>query len=566
MKCFLATGRPGSARRVIIAVFSTLLVAAVLSLAGCGEDDRPEQQVPGAAAAEEVTDTPVPVSTAVRTDLDETLEITGTAEANDEVDVVAEVSGKVSRVYADVGDYVNRGSTLVRVDTEVAAAQRDQASASVQSARAAFRQAQEALQLTEDTTASNVRQAEVGVATARERLQQAKASLRLTEAQVNNAVEQAQTGVRTAQTRLEEVRSGARQQERRQAEARVRQAKASLQLAEQTYNRHQRLFEGGVIAEQRLDQVQTEYEVAQENYQQALEQLSLVEEGPRSEQVRLAELAVDQAKEQLAQAKANCIQIEVAEQDVQAARDGVRQAEEQLTAAIANRGQVEVQQRQVASARAGIDQAQASERVAAVQLNKHAVHSPIAGLVAARMVDTGEGAMPGTPVMRIVDIDPIRIDAIVNQVDIGRVRDGIPALVRFDGLAGRDFEGAVTDIEPQAIPESRNYIVRINVPNPDGVVKPGMFARVSLLLGSQQDVVVIQRDALLERDHVREVYIVRDGVVQVRQVEVGVVSGNLVEIVDGVREGETVIVSGQDTVAEGEQVEPVPATAPDTEA
>ncbi|MFW5866381.1 MAG: efflux RND transporter periplasmic adaptor subunit, partial [Armatimonadota bacterium] len=490
-------------------------------------------------------------------------EVTGTAEANDEVDVVAEASGKISRVYADVGDYVKRGSTLVRVDMQVAAAQRDQASASVQSARAAFREAQQALRLTQDTTASSVRQAEVGVTTAEERLEQAQASARLTEAQVNAAVEQARTAVQSAQTRLEEVRAGARQQERRQAEAQLSQARASEQLAEQTYNRHRRLHEGGVIAEQQLDQVRTEYELARQRVEQAREQLSLVEEGARSEQVRLAELNVEQARQQLDQALANCIQIEVAQQEVQAARQAVRQAQEQLTAALANRGQVGVQERQVASARAGIDQAQASERVASVQLGKHAVSSPIAGLVAARMVDAGEGAMPGTPVMRIVDIDPIRIDAVVNQLDIERVSTGDPAVVQFDGLSERDFRGTVTEIEPQAIPDSRNYVARIEVPNPGGVVKPGMFARVSILLGSREDVVVIKRDALLERDHVREVYVVVDGAVEVRDVEVGVISGNLVEIIDGVREGETVIVSGQDTVAEGEKVETVPATPPD---
>ncbi len=173
--------------------------------------------------------------------------------------------------------------------------------------------------------------------------------------------------------------------------------------------------------------------------------------------------------------------------------------------------------------------------------------------------------MPGTPVMRIVDIDPIRIDAVVNELDIERIDTGDTALVQFDGLPDRDFRGTVTDIEPQAIPESRNYVVRIDVANPGGAIKPGMFARVSLLLDSREDVVVIQRDALRERDHVKEVYVVEDDTVTVRDVEIGIIHGNLVEVIDGVREGETVIVSGQETVAEGEKVKPVPATTPETD-
>ncbi len=563
MKYLMAAGRRLGIRRAIIV--TTLLAGAVLLVTvlmhGCGRNDAPEAQ--GAAQAAEAKATPVPVATALRTDIQDALEVTGTAAASDEVDVVAEVSGKISRVYADVGDYVRRGSTLVRVDTQVAAAQRDQAAAGVQSARASLSQAQEALQLTTATTDSTVRQAEVGVSAAQERLEQARASARLVESQVNSAIDQARTGVSSAEAQLADVRAGARDQERRQAEAQVRQAKASLDLAEQNYNRYHTLLEGGVVSQQQFDQYNTQYKLAQQSYQQAVEQLSLVEAGPRSEQVRLAELGVEQAKQRLAQAQANSTQIEVAQQDVRAAEEGVRQAREQLNAAIAGRGQVAVQERQVASARAGVDQAQAGERVTAVQLGKHAVRSPVSGLVAMRMVDAGEGAMPGTPVMRIVRIDPIRVEAIVNELDLDRVHTGDVGLVQFDGISNRDYRGTVTDIQPQAVPDSRNYVVRLEVPNGDGAVKPGMFARVSLQLGSREDVIVIQRDALLERDHVREVYVVADGVVEVREVEVGVIHANLVEIIDGVREGETVIVSGQDTVAEGERVEPVAATIPE---
>ncbi|MGI5818312.1 MAG: efflux RND transporter periplasmic adaptor subunit [Armatimonadota bacterium] len=556
MRLNQAADRNPRARR-IITLLGALLVATAVLTGGCGRNGGPTEQTPGTAAADEATATPVQVATAMRTTIEDTLEITGTAQATDQVDVVSEVSGRVARVHADVGDYVRRGSTLVRVDTQVAAAQRDQAAASVQSARAALNQAREALRLTDQTTASTVRQAEVGVTAAQERLEQARAAARLVESQVNSAIQQAGTAVRSAETRLAEVRAGARDQERRQAEAQVQQAKAALDLAEQTHSRYQRLLEGGVIAQQQFDQVRTEYQLAQQRHRQALEQLSLVQEGARSEQVRLAELNVEQARQQLAQAEANRTQIEVVQQDVRAAEEGLRQAREQVNAAIAGRGQVQVQERQVASASAGVDQAQAGERISSVQLGKHVVSSPISGLVASRMVEVGEGAMPGAPVMRIVRIDPIRIDAVVNELDIERVATGDVGLVRFDGLAGREFRGTVTRIEPQAITDSRNYVARIEVPNPDGAAKPGMFARVSLLLGTRENVVVVTRDALLERDHARQVYVVADGAVSIRDVEIGVIEGNLVEILDGVREGETVIVSGQDALAEGQRVSPV---------
>lgn len=553
-RCLTAPGR------IIVAL--AVAGMCVFAVTGCGRGGG-QQETSGRAEASESKVTPVQVATAMRADLQETLEITGTAEAEGEVDVVAEVAGKVARVYADVGDYVSAGQTIVRVDSKIAAAQRDQASAGVQSAEAALRQARSSLELTEETTASSVRQAEVNLSAAKERLKQAEASARLTQSRVESQIEQARTALRSAQTQLAEVRAGARQQQRRQAEQQVRQAKASLDLAEQTYRRHKGLLEGGVISQQQFDQVETQYELAQASYKQAQENLSLVEEGARTEQVRLAELAVEQAEEGLRLAEAGRTQIEIAQQDVEAAREGVRAAEEQLRAAISGRKQVDVSRRSVAAAEAGVAQAQASARAAGVQLQKHAIPSPLSGLVARRYVDPGEGAAPGSPLLRIVDIDPIRIEAVVNQLDIDRVSKGDRGMVTFDGLEDREFVGTVTDISPQAVKSSRNYIARIEVDNPGGVVKPGMFARVKLVLGSVQGAVVVARDALVERDHTGLVYVVDDGVIDVREVRVGVIQDNLVEILEGVREGETVVVIGQDELADGQRVRAVPRTQVD---
>ncbi len=552
MKRVATAGRPGGSPCRIGMVM--LAMAALAAMVGCG---RPPQEGAVAGAAQATSSaTPVTVSTAMRGSIDETLEITGTAEADDEVDVVTEVAGKVSRVYADVGDYVRRGQTLVRIDTQLAAAQADQAAAGVRSAEVALSRAREGLTLTDETTASAVRQAEVGVAAAKERLEQARAGARLVEAQVTSRIEQARTGVESAETQLAEVRAGARDQQRRQAEAQVRQAKAGLDLAEQTHQRYKSLFDSGVIAAQQYDQVRTEYQVAQATYEQAVEALSLVEEGARTEQVRLAELGVRQAGEQLALAEAGRTQIDVAQQDVRAAEEGVRQAEEQRRAAIAGRRQVDLRERDIAAAQAAIGQAEAGRRLTSVQLSKHVVRAPISGLVAMRAVDPGEGALPGGPVMRLVDIDPIRVNAIVGELDIDRVGQGDRGVVSFDGLGGQDFVGTVTDIAPQAVPGSRNFVVRVDVENPGGLIRPGMFARVELILASHTDTVIVVRDALLERDHAREVFVVSDGTIEIREVEVGAIRGNLVEILSGIRDGDMVVVSGQDALADGQRVVP----------
>lgn len=556
MKREAAAGGILRTRRIIIAflLLGAVVLASVLAIHGCGRDGTRAEEAPGAAAAAQESATPVQVATAVRADIDQTIEVSGSIQTTDEVDVVAEVSGKVARVYADVGDYVRRGRTLVRVDAQVAAAQRDQAAAGVQSARAALNQAQEALRLTDQTTASSVRHAEVGVTAAQERLEQARAAARLVEAQVNSAIDQARTAVRSAETRLAEVRAGARDQERRQAEARVMQAKASLDLAEQTRNRYERLLEGGVISQQQFDQVKTEHELARQNYQQATEQLSLVEEGPRSEQVRLAELNVEQAKQQLAQAEANRTQIEVARQDVRAAEEGVRQAREQLNAALAGRGQVQVQERQVASARAGVDQAQAGERVAAVQLAKHVVTAPISGTVSARHVEPGEGASPGLPLLSIVSSEMLYVEASVSERDLARVDVGQAAEVRVDGLPDEVFVGEIITMAPSVAPESRTGTIRVRLLNPPDAVRPGMFARATIVIERREGAVVIARDALLIEDGTTYLFVVEGETATRREVQTGLQTATRVEVIAGLREGERVVIEGQDQLQDGDRV------------
>ncbi len=540
-------------KRLHHAGIALAMIAAVAAslCAGCGRDKTDGSDGVGRSAG-----TPVIVTTAMRGTIEDTLELTGTAQANDEVDVVPEVGGKVTRVYADVGDWVRRGQRLVQLDTQLASAQAGQASAGVTAARASLEQARTSRDLTDSQTAIGVKLAEAQLAAAREQLKKAEAAAGLTASTVTTRIAQARTGVQRAQTTLDEVTAGARDQQRIQAQAQVDQAKAALDLANSTYERHQKLFEGGAIAEIQLDQVRTQYEIAQAQHRQALQAQSLTEEGARTEQVRQAELGVQAAGEQLTLAEAARGQITIAERDVQTAREGVRQAQEGLNAAIANRDQVALSERTIEAAGAAVGQASAARHAASLAVSKHTVYAPVAGLIASRMVDQGEGASPGFPVMRIVNINPIRIEATVNEMDIERVRLGDRGVVTLDGLADDQFVGTVADIAPQTSRDTRNYIVRLNVDNATGVIKPGMFARVQLVLESRSDSVLITRDALVESGEQRLVYVVPNGQVQVREVTVGAISGNIVEIVEGVSEGESVIVTAQSTLADGERVTP----------
>jgi hypothetical protein len=96
--------------------------------------------------------------------------------------------------------------------------------------------------------------------------------------------------------------------------------------------------------------------------------------------------------------------------------------------------------------------------------------------------------------------------------------------------------------------------VRVQVDYPSGKIKPGMFVRTELILESRTDTVLISRDALVERDGDRTVFAVEDGRIKVREVQVGATRGSLIEILDGVEDGDRLVVTGQTALAEGQRV------------
>ena len=536
-------------------LFAALLAVAI-GVCGCGKGEKG----PGAKAeAETVGAAPVSVIVARRDAIREELELTGTCEAYDEVDVVPEAGGKVVRVAADIGDHVNAGDVLVQLDTALVSKQRVQAEKGVESARARLDQAVQGAELTDRQTIINIRQAEQGVAAACEQLRKAEEAYKLTAEQTESRIEQAKVGLASAQAQERDVAAGARSQEIAQAEAAVRQAESDLSLKKTNYERYRRLYEQGAVAEATLDGFRTQYEVAQQSLSQARDALSLAREGARLEQRRLASLGVEQAREQLRLAEAGRRQVKIAARDVESARVGVCQAEENLRLAHATRRRYDVSVADVKAARAGVGQAAAGRDLARTSENKYTIYAPISGLVARRNVDIGEGASPGMPVMRIVNSDPIKVNCQVSELDIDKVKLGDEGEATIDGLPGKTFVGCVADITPQAIEDQRNYIVRVEIDNPDGGIKAGMFARVRLTISEKTDVIVLSRDCLVERGAERWAYIVEKGVVKVRKVKTGITNGRQVEIISGVSAGQQLVSSGQSMLAEGQKVKPVAA-------
>jgi len=533
----------------------TLVLITVISLSltmpGC-------KGKPAAPAAENAAAqaTPVSVVTATLGDIVESTELTGSIEPVHQVDVQSEVPGNVAWVGVDVGDTVTRGQALVRLDTDLAASGVRQSAAALSAAEARYGQSKVGLQLTRAQSASALRQSESAMESARNRLRQARLAAGLTHNRVNDSVEQARIGVRSAETQLADVKAGARSQEINQAQARVDQARSALKLSKLNLDRMLSLAKNGAVAQAQVDSAQMEYDTAQGSLRVAEQALDLAKEGARTEQVRMAELGVAQAKQVLSQTLAQGGQADVADRDVRTAEVAVDQAEESVRLARSQLAQVASVEQDVRAARAGVQQAGAAHSYSQTQVRKHFVYAPISGVVATRDTEPGQSASPGMPLVRIVQLDMLRVSCEASELQVARLHVGQEAQVTVDAFAGREFAGRIIDIAPQVRSGQRIYTVRIEMPNRGGLLRAGMFARARIVTGSRQNVVLVPRDTLIERGEKRVVYAVADKVVKVRDVKIGSAQASRVEITSGVRAGDLLVLGGQSLLADGQQVAP----------
>lgn len=239
----------------------------------------------------------------------------------------------------------------------------------------------------------------------------------------------------SAQARLTELETGSRPQEIQRAAAAVSTAEAELADAESNFTRLDRLKQKEVVGAQEYITAKARYDAAQARVKEAQERYSLVKEGPRRE-------VIDQARAQLAQAKA-------------------------------------------------------SFELAGIQLGYATLRSPITGVVLSENIESGEYVVPGTPVVTVGDLVNVWLRAYINETDLGRVKHGQKVRVTTDTYPGKEYEGYVAFISSEAEFTPKNvqtqeqrvklvYRIKVNISNPNMELKAGMPADAVILLANRQ--------------------------------------------------------------------------------
>lgn len=181
--------------------------------------------------------------------------------------------------------------------------------------------------------------------------------------------------------------------------------------------------------------------------------------------------------------------------------------------------------------------------------------SPVSGVVTARNYDPGD--MSGNlPILSVGQISPA-VKAVINvtENDLTLVRRGMEAMVKFDAFPDEAFHGTVTRISPAIDPATRTFATEVTISNPKGEIKPGLFAYVTLDFGSRNNVVVSDRAVVKQTGSGNKfVYVYKGGKVSFNLVELGRRLDSGYEIISGVADGDSVVITGQSRLADGVSV------------
>jgi RND family efflux transporter MFP subunit len=208
----------------------------------------------------------------------------------------------------------------------------------------------------------------------------------------------------------------------------------------------------------------------------------------------------------------------------------------------------------LALAEGELDRSKASLSLAKEKLAKTKIYSPLAGVVREKRLTAGDYVRNGSQLLWIVQSDPIKLSFTVPEKDVGKLKIGQDVMFKIDTYPNTEFKGRLSTIYPSLEEKTRTLQVEALVPNHDNRLKPGLFAKVTLYTGQAKDIVVVPITAVLYEDSRVKVFIADGDRAKERTVKIGTKYGEFLEIVEGLQKGETIVVVGQNNLAEGVKI------------
>jgi len=311
--------------------------------------------------------------------------------------------------------------------------------------------------------------------------------------QIKIQMAQAQATLDSVQASSDKIKSGARPQVIKQAESALLQAKMNRDSVEENYLRMKKLFTEKAISEQQYEQAKNQYEIADVQYQSAQESYELVIEGAAEEDIKSVEAQVRQAKAALDMAK--------------------------------------------------------------YQLKNTQITAPISGKVTSISVSSGEMISPSIPLLSIIDVSRIFVKVGISEKDISKIKEGQKVSLEIDAFPEEKFRGEVVSKGVAVDQISKALEVKIEILQPETDIPIGVFARGDILVKTNQDALIIPSGALTRKKDGIYVYVIEEGIARQKEVVLGIIQDERVEILKGLSEKEEIVVLGNQELQDGLKVD-----------
>jgi len=213
-------------------------------------------------------------------------------------------------------------------------------------------------------------------------------------------------------------------------------------------------------------------------------------------------------------------------------------------------------------AKGNMDRALAKKQQDEVLLSKTTIVAPFPGMLGLRQVSPGAYVKAGDDVVRLENISSLKLDFRVPEMYLSRLKPGQEVSIVVDAFPKESFKGRVYALEPSVDEKTRTIVARAQIPNAQGKLRPGMFARVNVLLETRPNAIVIPEQAIWPQGREAFVYRVVDGKASLTKIELGVRRPGEVEVIHGLASNDVVVTDGQIKLKDGAPVMVLPNPPP----
>ncbi|MBX7131148.1 MAG: efflux RND transporter periplasmic adaptor subunit [Fimbriimonadaceae bacterium] len=520
-------------------IFSFSVLGSLLLLAGAialslwliENKRRPGAMTPIEAQAMEMN-TPAPegvmpvlLAKAVLKPFAPTVRYSGQAMGFTEQAIVPRTTGVIVEMPVYVGDRVKKGQVLARLDTTQLDPEQDMQAAALSRSR----QGVEVAALEYEAALSEVATARAEIRVAQGEVEEAQSMLDA----AREGKESAEADVAIAQAEIANM------------EAMLTSAQASQTFAGAEVERQRGLAEKGFVSQKEAQRARTEADRADAEVRQAEQQLRKANSGLRAAQSAVRRVA--------AEIEAARVKVENAKRNANAKEAVLRRAEQMAGAAKARVGQE----------KSSVSESSANLRRASAQKGYATLRAETDGVIVERTIAPGQLVSPGQTILRLARTSPIRLQANVPEADLAQIEPGASVEVALRDSDQKPLRLRVTSVAPSVDTGARMGVVEALYDNKDQRFLPGQFISMTVSAGEPRDALVIPSSAVVRRGKQMVAWVASDSILQRRDVIVGRESGEEIQIVEGLKAGELVVVDPGPDLRSGIRVAPVEDEAED---